>query len=293
VYAAALNSPDTLLIEGKYQWEHPFPFIPGSEAGGTIKELGANVKGFDKGDRVMATPGIGAMAEQVCVTVSSLRKIPESMSFQTASGFPMFYTISYYALKQRANLKPGETLLVLGASGGVGVTAVELGKLMGAQVIAGASSEEKLQFAKKASADLLFNYSDGDLKTKIKELTKGKGADVIYDPVGGDLFDQATRCINWNGRLLVVGFASGRIPEYKANLALLKGASMIGVFMGRFATEEPEAYETNMDELFEFFKQGKIKPAVNQSFKMHDFVSAFNIFKERKAMGKVTLEVKK
>ena len=215
------------------------------------------------------------------------------MSFQTASGFPLVYTTSYYALKQRANLKPGETLLVLGASGGVGVTAVELGKLMGAQVIAGASSEEKLQFAKKAGADFLVNYSDGDLKTKIKELTKGKGADVIYDPVGGDLFDQATRCINWNGRLLVVGFTSGRIPEYKANLALLKGASMIGVFMGRFATEEPEAYETNMDELFEFFKQGKIKPAVNQSFKMHEFVSAFNIFKERKAMGKVTLEVKK
>ena len=293
VYAAALNFPDTLQIEGKYQWEHPFPFTPGSEAGGTIKELGPNVKGFDKGDRVMATPGIGAMAEQVCVPVSGLRKIPDSMSFQTASGFPMVYTTSYYALKQRANLKPGETLLVLGASGGVGVTAVELGKLMGAQVIAGASSEEKLQFAKKAGADLLVNYSDGDLKTKIKELTKGKGADVIYDPVGGDLFDQATRCINWNGRLLVVGFASGRIPEYKANLALLKGASMIGVFMGRFATEEPEAYETNMDELFEFFKQGKIKPAVNQSFKMHDFVSAFNIFKERKAMGKVTLEVKK
>ena len=176
VYAAALNFPDTLQIEGKYQWEHPFPFTPGSEAGGTIKELGPNVKGFDKGDRVMATPGIGAMAEQVCVPVSGLRKIPDSMSFQTASGFPMVYTTSYYALKQRANLKPGETLLVLGASGGVGVTAVELGKLMGAQVIAGASSEEKLQFAKKAGADLLVNYSDGDLKTKIKELTKGKGA---------------------------------------------------------------------------------------------------------------------
>ena len=293
VYAAALNFPDTLQIEGKYQWEHPFPFTPGSEAGGTIKELGPNVKGFDKGDRVMATPGIGAMAEQVCVPVSGLRKIPDSMSFQTASGFPMVYTTSYYALKQRANLKPGETLLVLGASGGVGVTAVELGKLMGAQVIAGASSEEKLQFAKKAGADLLVNYSDGDLKTKIKELTKGKGADVIYDPVGGDLFDQATRCINWNGRLLVVGFTSGRIPEYKANLALLKGSSMVGVFLGRFATEEPVAYETNLAELFEFFKQGKIKPAVSQSFKMHDFVSAFNIFKERKVMGKVTLEVKK
>ena len=293
VYAAALNFPDTLQIAGKYQYQPPFPFIPGSEAGGVVIELGPNIKGFEIGDRVMAIPGVGAMAEQVCVPASGLRKIPESMNFKTASGFPMVYSTSYYALKQRANLQPGETLLVLGASGGVGVTAVELGKLMGAQVIAGASSEEKLQFAKKAGADFLINYSDGDLKTKIKELTKGKGADVIYDPVGGDLFDQATRCINWNGRLLVVGFTSGRIPEYKANLALLKGASMVGVFLGRWMIEEPETYETNMGELFEFFQQGEIKPAVYQSFKMDDFVSAFNIFKERKVMGKVTLEFKK
>jgi len=293
VYAAALNFPDTLQIAGKYQYQPPFPFIPGSEAGGVVIELGQNIKGFEIGDRVMAIPGVGAMAEQVCVPASGLRKIPESMNFKTASGFPMVYSTSYYALKQRANLQPGETLLVLGSSGGVGVTAVELGKLMGAQVIAGASSEEKLQFAKKAGADFLINYSDGDLKTKIKELTKGKGADVIYDPVGGDLFDQATRCINWNGRLLVVGFTSGRIPEYKANLALLKGASMVGVFLGRWMIEEPETYETNMGELFEFFKQGKIKPAVYQSFKMDDFVSAFNLFKDRKVMGKVTLEFKK
>ena len=293
VYAAALNFPDTLQIAGKYQYQPPFPFIPGSEAAGVVIELGPNIKGFEIGDRVMAIPGVGAMAEQVCVPASGLRKIPESMSFKSASGFPMVYSTSYYALKQRANLQPGETLLVLGASGGVGVTAVELGKLMGAQVIAAASSEEKLQFAKKAGADFLINYSDGDLKTKIKELTKGKGADVIYDPVGGDLFDQATRCINWNGRLLVVGFTSGRIPEYKANLALLKGASMVGVFLGRWMSEEPEAYEANMGELFEFFKQGKIKPAVYQSFKMDDFVSAFNLFKDRKVMGKLTLEFKK
>ncbi len=292
VYAAGLNFPDTLQIEGKYQYQPPFPFIPGSEAGWIIKELGPNVKGFDTGDRVMANPGIGAMAEQVCVPFRRLRRIPDSMSFLTASGFPMVYTTSYYALKQRAKLQTEETLLVLGASGGVGVAAVELGKLMGAKVIAGASSEKKLDFAKKAGADYLVNYSDGDLKTKIKELTNGKGADVIYDPVGGDLFDQATRCINWNGRILVVGFASGRIPEYKTNLALLKGASIIGVFLGRWMKEEPEAYEGNMDELLVFFKQGEIKPALYQSFEMNDFVSAFNVFKERKAMGKVTLEIK-
>ncbi len=292
VYAAALNFPDTLQIAGKYQFQPPFPFIPGSEAAGVVKESGPNVNGLETGDRVMAIPGIGAMAEQVCVTASSLRKIPDSMDYKSAAGFPMVYTTSYYALKQRANLQPGETLLVLGASGGVGMTAVELGKLMGAKVIAGASSEEKLQFAKNAGADFLVNYSDGDLKTKVKELTDGKGADVIYDPVGGDLFDQSTRCINWNGRLLVVGFTSGIIPEYKANLALLKGASMVGVFLGRWIKEEPEEYEANLVELFELFEQGKIKPAVFQSYKMDDFVSAFNILKDRKAMGKVTLEIK-
>jgi len=292
VYAASLNFPDTLQIEGKYQYQPPFPFIPGSEAGGIIKEIGPNVRGFDIGDRVMANPGIGAMAELLCVPFERLRKIPDNMSFNTASGFPMVYTTSYYALKQRAELKPAETLLVLGSSGGVGVTAVELGKLMGAEVIAAASSEEKLDFAKNIGADYLVNYSDGDLKTKIKELTNGKGADVIFDPVGGDLFDQATRCLNWNGRILVVGFASGRIPEYKANLALLKGASMVGVFLGRWMKEEPEAYEENLNELLELFKQKKIKPASYQLFKMNDFVYAFNLFKERKVMGKVTLEIK-
>ena len=292
VYAASLNFPDTLQIEGKYQYQPPFPFIPGSEAGGIIKEIGPNVRGFDIGDRVMANPGIGAMAELLCVPFERLRKIPDNMSFNTASGFPMVYTTSYYALKQRAELKPAETLLVLGSSGGVGVTALELGKLMGAEVIAAASSEEKLDFAKNIGADYLVNYSDGDLKTKIKELTNGKGADVIFDPVGGDLFDQATRCLNWNGRILVVGFASGRIPEYKANLALLKGASMVGVFLGRWMKEEPEAYEENLNELLELFKQKKIKPTSHQLFKINDFVSAFNLFKERTVMGKVILEIK-
>ena len=293
VFAAGLNFPDTLQIAGKYQYQPPFPFIPGSEAGGIIRKLGPNVKGFDTGDRVMANPGIGAMAEQVCVPFGRLRKIPDSMSFKTASGFPMVYTTSYYALKQRAKLQTEETLLVLGASGGVGVAAVELGKLMGAEVIAAASSEEKLDFARNIGADYLVNYSDGDLKTKIKELTNGKGADVIFDPVGGDLFDQATRCLNWNGRILVVGFASGRIPEYKANLALLKGASMVGVFLGRWMKEEPDAYEQNLDELLEYFKQGKINPVLYKSFKMNDFVSAFNVIKERKVKGKVTLEIKR
>jgi NADPH2:quinone reductase len=293
VYAASLNFPDTLQIQGKYQFQPPMPFTPGSELGGIISAVGEGVKDLQVGDRVMATPSIGGMAEQVVANATSVRKIPDNMDFKTAAGFAMVYTTSYHALKQRAQIKPGETLLVLGASGGVGMAAVELGKLMGARVIAAASSDEKLEFVAQAEPDDLLNYGDGELKEKVKALTDDKGADVIYDPVGGDLFDQATRCINWNGRILVVGFTSGRIPEYKANLALLKGASMVGVFLGRFRKEEPEEYEKNFEELLEFYRQGKLKPIITQSFAMQDWVAAFNVFSERKVMGKVVLEIRK
>jgi len=293
VYSASLNFPDGLQIQGKYQFQPPMPFTPGSEVGGIITSVGAGLQGFSVGDRVMATPGIGGLAEQVAVKADGLRKIPDSMDFKTAAGFAMIYTTSYYALKQRAQLKPDETLLVLGASGGVGLAAVELGKVMGARVIAAASSDEKLEFVNRLHPDALLNYSDGELKERVKDLTKGRGADVIYDPVGGDLFDQSCRCINWNGRLLVIGFASGRIPEYKANLALLKGASMVGVFLGRFRKEEPEEYENNFAELLQMYDEGKLKPIVTESFAMSDFVDAFNVFTERKVMGKVTLEISK
>ena len=293
VYSASLNFPDGLQIQGKYQFQPPMPFTPGSEVGGIITSVGAGLQGFSVGDRVMATPGIGGLAEQVAVKADGLRKIPDSMDFKTAAGFAMIYTTSYYALKQRAQLKPDETLLVLGASGGVGLAAVELGKVMGARVIAAASSEEKLEFVNRLHPDALLNYGDGELKERVKELTEGRGADVIYDPVGGDLFDQSCRCINWNGRLLVIGFASGRIPEYKANLALLKGASMVGVFLGRFRKEEPQEYENNFAELLQMYDEGKLKPIVTESFAMSDFVDAFNVFTERKVMGKVTLEISK
>lgn len=292
VYSAALNFPDGLQIQGKYQFQPDMPFTPGSEVGGVIIKAGSSLSGFAVGDRVMATPGIGGLAEQVRVKAEGLRKIPHSMDFKSAASFAMVYTTSYHALKQRANLQPGETLLVLGASGGVGLAAVELGKLMGARVIAAASSDEKLEFVKAAQPDELLNYGDGELKEKVNALTGGKGADVIYDPVGGDLFDQSCRCIAWNGRLLVVGFASGRIPEYKANLALLKGSSMVGVFLGRFRKEEPAAYEQNFAELFSLYEQGKLKPIVTESFAFEDYVAAFNVFTERKVMGKVTLEIK-
>ena len=293
IYSASLNFPDGLQIQGKYQFQPPMPFTPGSEVGGIITSVGAGIQGFAVGDRVMATPGIGGLAEQVAVKADGLRKIPDSMDFKTAAGFAMIYTTSYYALKQRAQLQPGETLLVLGASGGVGLAAVELGKLMGAKVIAAASSDEKLKFVNRLNPDALLNYADGELKERVKELTAGAGADVIYDPVGGDLFDQSCRCINWNGRLLVVGFASGRIPQYKANLALLKGSSMVGVFLGRFRKEEPAEYEKNFAELLEMYDAGKLKPIVTESFAMTDFVNAFNVFTERKVMGKVTLEINK
>ena len=293
IYSASLNFPDGLQIQGKYQFQPPMPFTPGSEVGGVITSVGAGIQGFAVGDRVMATPGIGGLAEQVAVKADGLRKIPDSMDFKTAAGFAMIYTTSYYALKQRAQLKAGETLLVLGASGGVGLAAVELGKLMGAKVIAAASSDEKLDFVNRLNPDALLNYGDGELKERVKELTGGTGADVIYDPVGGDLFDQSCRCINWNGRLLVVGFASGRIPEYKANLALLKGSSMVGVFLGRFRKEEPAEYENNFAELLDMYDAGKLKPIVTESFAMTDFVDAFNVFTERKVMGKVTLEIRK
>ncbi len=300
VHAASLNFPDTLQIQGKYQFQPPMPFTPGSEVGGVVRAVGSKLEGFSPGDRVMATPSIGGMAEQVIVPAAGLRKIPDSMDYRTAAGFAMVYTTAYHALKQRAQLQPGETLLVLGASGGVGLAAVELGKLMGARVIAAASSDEKLEFVRQAGPDELLNYGDGggdgggdgELKEKVKALTDGKGADVIYDPVGGDLFDQATRCIAWNGRLLVVGFASGRIPQYPANLALLKGSAMVGVFLGRFRKEEPDAYEQNFHELFDMYTQGRIKPIVTRTYALDDYVAAFNVFKERKVMGKVILDVR-
>ena len=291
VYAASLNFPDGLQIQGKYQFQPPLPFIPGSEIGGVIKSVGSSLKGFDIGNRVMAIPGLGGLAEKAIVKAEGLRKIPDSMDFKTAAGFAMVYTTSYYALKQRAHLKPGETLLVLGASGGGGLAAVELGKIMGARVIAAASSDEKLEFIKRLNPDEIINYGDGELKEKVKALTNDRGADVIYDPVGGDLFDQCCRCINWNGRLLVIGFTSGRIPECKANLALLKGSSMVGVFLGRFRKEEPAEYEQNFKELMQLYDEDKLRPIVTESFPMEDYVAAFNVFTERKVLGKVTLEI--
>lgn len=292
IHAAGVNFPDTLIIEGKYQIKPPFPFSPGGEAAGVIASLGDKVSHLKPGDRVMGLTGYGSFAEKIAVDASRILPIPKNMDFVTAAGFSMTYGTSMHALKQRADLKPGETLLVLGASGGVGLAAVEIGKAMGARVIAAASSAEKLEVARAAGADELINYTEVSLKDAVKELTKGQGADVIYDPVGGDLFDQAVRSINWKGRLLVVGFASGRIPEFPVNLALLKGSSIVGVFWGAFAAREPQTNRENFEELFAWFSEGKLKPLVSEKFRLDQYEDALNILTSRKAVGKVVVEVR-
>ncbi|MCJ8168129.1 NADPH:quinone oxidoreductase family protein [Atopomonas sediminilitoris] len=292
VHATGVNFPDTLIIEGKYQFKPPFPFSPGGEAAGVVREVGEKVSHLKAGDRVMALTGWGSFAEQVAVPAYNVLPMPADMDFATAAAFSMTYGTSMHALKQRANLQAGETLLVLGASGGVGLAAVELGKAMGARVIAAASSAEKLEIAKQAGADELINYSETSLKDAVRKLTGGQGADVVYDPVGGDLFDEAVRALNWRGRLLVVGFASGRIPDLPVNLTLLKGASVVGVFWGAFTQREPEANAANFQELFALYSQGKIKPLVSQTFALEQYAEAINALGQRKAVGKVVVKVR-
>ncbi|MVW73816.1 NADPH:quinone oxidoreductase family protein [Pseudomonas xionganensis] len=292
VHAAGVNFPDTLIIEGKYQFKPPFPFSPGGEAAGVVKAVGEKVSHLKVGDRVMALTGWGSFAEEVAVPGYNVIPVPPSMDFASAAAFGMTYGTSMHALKQRANLQPGETLLVLGASGGVGLAAVEIGKAMGAKVIAAASSAEKLEVAKAAGADELIDYSASSLKDEVKRLTGGQGADVIYDPVGGDLFDQAIRSIAWNGRLLVVGFASGRIPELPVNLCLLKGAAVVGVFWGSFAQRQPQDNAANFQQLFAWHAEGKLKPLVSQTFPLEQAADAINHLAQRKAVGKVVVQVR-
>ncbi|SDQ28535.1 NADPH2:quinone reductase [Pseudomonas sp. UC 17F4] len=289
VQAAGVNFPDTLIIEGKYQFQPPLPFSPGGEAAGVVSAVGEKAGNLKIGDRVMALTGWGSFAEKVAVPAYNVLPIPAQMDFTTAAAFGMTYGTSMHALSQRGQLKAGETLLVLGASGGVGLAAVEIGKAMGARVIAAASSAEKLAVAKAAGADELINYSETSLKDEIKRLTGGNGADVIYDPVGGDLFDQAVRGIAWNGRLLVVGFASGRIPELPVNLALLKGAAVLGVFWGAFAQRQPADNAANFQQLFAWFAEGKLKPLVSQTFPLAEAGAAIEMLGQRKAVGKLVV----
>ena len=291
VKAAGLNFPDTLIIEGKYQLQPPMPFSPGGELAGEVIEVGDKVTRFKPGDRVAALTGFGAFAEEVVAPESNLLPVPDNMPDEKAAGFMMVYGTSYYALKQRANLQPGETLLVLGASGGVGLAAVELGKAMGAKVIAAASSSEKLRIAKDAGADELINYTDEPLKDAVKKLTKGKGVDVIYDPVGGDFTEQALRTMAWNGRHLIIGFAAGDIPKVPANLTLLKGCSVVGVFWGAFTRNEPEVSAQNMMELLQMYSEGEIDPKVSEVFDFEQYAEALGALTGRRATGKIVLRV--
>lgn len=289
VKAAGLNFPDVLMIQGKYQMQPDLPFVPGGECAGVIQAVGDKVTRFKVGDKVISAGGSGAFCERIAVHEFGAFPMPEALTFEQAAGVSITYFTSYYALKQRANLQAGETLLVLGAAGGVGTTAVELGKLMGAKVIAAASSDEKLELCKKLGADEVINYSEVGLKDAIKELTGGKGVDVVYDPVGGDYAEPAIRGMAWNGRYLVIGFASGPIPKIPLNLTLLKGCSLVGVFWGRFTGEEPEVNLKNIEELWELFNAGKIAPVVTDSFPLEQYEEAFNCMMERRARGKVIL----
>ena len=289
VRAAGVNFPDLLMIAGQYQVKTPPPFVPGAEAAGVVTAVGEDVQRTKVGDEVIAMPLGGAFSE-ICVAdeISTVPK-PGSLSFEQAAGFAITYFTTMHAFRQAASLQAGETVLVLGAAGGVGSAAVELAKAMGARVIAAASSDEKLAFAKELGADDVINYSTQALNDAVKALTDGKGADVVYDPVGGELALQALKATAWHGRYLVIGFASGEIPSLPANLALLKEASIVGVWWGTWAGKHPQEQYANMQELSALLADGTIKPRVSGSYTLDDYLDAFRAISERRAMGKVVL----
>ena len=291
VKAAGLNFADVLMIGGKYQVRTPPPFIPGNEASGVVAAIGSKVTRFKIGDRIIGALRGGAFAEQAVVEQDLAVPLPEGLSFAQGAAYSVAYGTSYHALKQGARLQPGETVLVLGAAGGVGNTAVELAKAMGATVIAAASSSEKLAFAVAAGADQTINYSDLPLKETVKEMTSGKGVDVVYDPVGGDLAEQALRALNWHGRYLVIGFASGDIPKFPANLTLLKEASIVGIWWGPWAARHTDEMLENMQELDTMVAAGKLRPRYSESFVFDDYTSAFRVITERRVLGKIVLSI--
>lgn len=290
VKACGVNFPDTLIIQGKYQFKPPLPFTPGSDVAGVVKAVGTDVKHHKVGDSVFGVVAYGGFAEEVILSKKSCFPIPLGISFEVAASFLLAYGTSYHALKDRANIQPGETLLVLGASGGVGLAAIELGKLLGARVIAAASSTEKLELCKKYGADEVINYNTEDLKNRAKELTDGKGVDVIYDPVGGQYTEPALRAIAWKGRFLVVGFAAGDIPKIPLNLPLLKGCNILGVFWGDFMLKkEPALGMQNSMELLQFIMQEKIKPHIYKTYPLAEAANALDDMMKRKVMGKAVV----
>jgi len=289
VHAAAVNFPDTLIIENKYQFKPPLPFSPGGEVAGTIAALGEGVTGFQLGDRVLAVCTWGGYAEEVVVPAPAVTPLPEGVPFDEAAALTLAYGTTYHALKDRAELKPGETLLVLGAAGGTGLAAVEFGRLMGARVIAAASTEEKLAACRAAGADECINYATEDLRERLKALTGGKGVDVVYDPVGGAYTEAAVRSMAWKGRLLVIGFAAGDIPKIALNLTLLKGCSIVGVFYGAFVQAEPQRCAANLQEMLRMVATRELRPTVTEHHPLADAPKVLRAFQERRIIGKVVL----
>ena len=289
VRAAAVNFPDVLIIQKKYQMQPALPFTPGSEAAGEVISVGAGVTHVKPGDAVMAYTGIGCFAEETLAPAEKVLPMPPGMSFETAAAFTLTYGTSWHAIRDRAQLRAGETMLVLGAAGGVGISAIEIGKAIGARVIAAASSEDKLAVCREHGADATINYETEDLREAIKRLTDGKGPDVIYDPVGGRFAEPAFRSIGWRGRYLVIGFAAGQIPSLPLNLALLKGASIVGVFWGDFTRREPQANLAGMQEMMGWLEQGTLRPHVSARYRLEQVPQALLDMAARKVTGKVLI----
>ncbi len=291
VHAAAVNFPDALVIRNLYQFKPPLPFVPGGEVAGVVVATGAEVKSVKPGDRVYAMTRWGGFAEYAVAPEEHLMRLPEALDFDTAAALGMTYGTSYHALIDRGALKSGETLLVLGAAGGVGLAAVEIGKALGARVIAAASSPEKLAVCREYGADELVDYSREDLKERVKSLTAGQGVDVVYDPVGGPYSEAALRSCAWRGRFLVVGFAHGEIPKLPANLPLLKGCSIIGVFSGEYMRREPECYARDFATLFEWQRLGKIRPHIAERYPLERAAQAIRALMDRQVIGKVIVSI--
>lgn len=290
VHAASVNFPDGLMIAGRYQNAFPVPFTPGQEVSGVVEAVGEGVSGISVGERVVAFAGRGGFAEYVAVPAESVVRLAGTIDLDEAAAFTSVYGTTHHAYRQRAELRSGETVLVLGAGGGVGLAAVELGKLLGARVIAAASTDAKLDLARSRGADNLINYGTGDLRKQLKAITE-RGPDVVYDPIGGALTEQAFRSLAWNGRHLVIGFASGTIPSLPLNLALLKGASAVGVFWGAFMQKEPQRHRENLRELFGWFGEGKLRPHIGQRFSLGEVPRAIRSMQEGRALGKIIISM--
>ena len=289
VEAAGVNFPDSLLVQGLYQMKPDLPFIPGSEVAGTVAEIGEGVAHLKVGQKVIGLCMLGGYAEKVPLPATHVIPVPDGIPLDEASALVTAHATAHHALKQRANLSSSDTLLVTGAAGGTGLAAVQIGKLMGAKVIAVCSTDEKCQVAKDNGADICINYTGIDLKAAIKEHTKGKGVDVVYECVGGEMFHTCSRSMAWNGRLLVIGFAGGEIPKFPVNLSLVKGFSVVGVFWGSFTQHQPQDFMANMKELLTWYVQGQIKVVIDERFALADAVDAINKVTDRKVKGKVVI----